>query len=116
MLYLHSNICFHVVQREKFTVCLLLLEHYECTVCILNEHHVRFQYKIYLVTILASSINLVLMPAASDSEEELYWIILRIAVEVSGEAYINVLGTAGNIQFISSGHTSKNARPSGRAV
>jgi hypothetical protein len=56
------------------------------------------------------------MPTASDSEEEPYWIILRIAVEVSGEAYINVLGTAGNIQFISRRHKSKNAGPSGRVV
>jgi len=72
MLYLHSTICFHVVQREKFTLCFLLLEHYECKVSILNEHHVRFQYKVHLVTILASSIYLVLMPTASDSEKELY--------------------------------------------
>jgi len=77
MLYLHSTICFHVVQREKCTLCLLLLEYYECRVSILSEHNIRFQYKIYLVTILASSIFLVLMPTASDSEKELYWKILR---------------------------------------
>jgi len=57
-------------------LCLLLLVHYKCRVSILNEHHISFQYKIHLVTILASSIYLVLMSTASDSEE-LYWIILR---------------------------------------
>jgi hypothetical protein len=35
-------------------------------------------------------------------------------VEVSGEAYMNVLGTAGNMQFISSGHTSKNFQDRGQ--
>jgi len=35
-------------------------------------------------------------------------------VEVSEEAHMNVLGTARNIQFISSGHTSKNFEDRGQ--
>jgi hypothetical protein len=47
------------------------------------------------------------MPTASDSEEELYWIVLRNS---GGSVWrsIHVLGKARNIQFISSGHTRKN--------